>query len=93
MVNEVADMEVNWDEIEKNYVEVPTGRFTYSPNLADNTTIYNSEESSSPMLTQKEVSTIQRPDVTLQSPNAIDDKHVSSFHYHNQIQKPDGGSS
>jgi hypothetical protein len=100
--NEVADMEVNWDEIEKNYVEVPTSRFTYSPNLADDsTTVFSNDDktvgSNSPMLIQKGMSPIQRPNAatehaSVQRPSAIGEDALTHYH-NNQIQKPDGGSS
>lgn len=80
-------MEVNWEEIDKKYVEVPTypvRHSNYSPQLADDTTVaYNSSvpDSLSPMLVRKGLET-QRPD-------GIDEGSPSFANRNQLLQKPD----
>jgi hypothetical protein len=81
-------MEVNWDEIEKRYVEIPThhtGHFTYAPQLSnDSVTVFNNNpvpNSQSPMLNQK--------DWDIQRPNAIDG--LPSVKNDQSVEIPDEG--
>ncbi|KAG2194103.1 hypothetical protein INT47_011771 [Mucor saturninus] len=83
-------MEVNWDEIEKKYVELPSPisyKQTYSPHLADDVTTCvdgNSEvHNTSPMLIQQ--------GVQFQRPNAIDENDIPDTTIY-KLQKPDGGA-
>jgi DNA mismatch repair ATPase MutS len=78
-------MEVNWDEIENRYVEIPThhtSHFTYTPQLSDVTsTIVDSTSllnSLSPMLVKKRLR------------NPIDENDPYGLNKERLLQKPDG---
>lgn len=81
-------MEVNWDEIEKEYIEAPThpvGHVNYSPQSADGTTVDASNtvpNSLNPVSIQKSLE-MQRPD-------AIDEDAISATNGDRLLQKPDG---
>lgn len=85
-------MEVNWDEIEKKYVELPMStaspgsHFIYSPQLSDDTTTVIDNNSvtnpRSPMLIQQ--------GFDIQRPNAIDEDGPNGVTSHQLLQKPDG---
>lgn len=80
-------MEVNWDEIDKKYVEVPinapAGSFGYSPQLTDDpNTVFEhiAFTHHSPMLAH----------VTINPPYALDVEFPSSASRAHFLQKPDG---
>jgi hypothetical protein len=85
---EVPLLDVNWDEIDTKYVEVPThpvGHFNYSPSSADDTTAVDNNSAPnhlSPILVKKGLET--------QSPNTIDEDSPHVVSKEKVLQKPDG---
>ncbi|KAG2202471.1 hypothetical protein INT47_013087 [Mucor saturninus] len=99
-------MEVNWDEIDKKYVEVATSpiadyghgnHFSYSPRLADDLTSFNDgstviQSVGSPAIQSVGSPVNNRNSITHQRPNALDDNDRTSNigSYTMALQKPDG---
>lgn len=85
-------MEVNWDEIEKKYIEISGSHLGYTPKLADDITATlvddNSEytRSGSPMMHNKHHPSM----VSHQRPDAIEEENATTPHHYIQLQKPDG---
>lgn len=83
-------MEVDWDEIDKNYLEVPSSigfkLSSCSPNISDDTTICVNGSST---LCNISPSRIQQGS-KFQRPNAIDENEIPDTTIY-RIQKPDGG--
>ncbi|KAI7871988.1 uncharacterized protein EV154DRAFT_529417 [Mucor mucedo] len=99
-------MEVNWDEIDKKYVEVATSpiadyghgnHFSYSPRLADDLASFNDgstviQSVGSPVIQSVGSPVTNRNSITHQRPNALDDNDRTSNigSYTMALQKPDG---
>ncbi|KAG2202470.1 hypothetical protein INT47_013086 [Mucor saturninus] len=91
-------MEVNWDEIDKKYVEVATSpisdyghgnHFNYSPRLADDLASFND---GSTVIQSVGSPVNNRNSINHQRPNALDDNDRTSNigSYTMALQKPDG---
>lgn len=85
-------MEVNWDEIDKKYVEVssgpPVGRYSYSPQLTNDfsTTVHDNDSEA-----YKRIPAVGKSIVGMQSPHTFDNDLSTRSNETQSLQKPDGG--
>lgn len=88
-------MEVNWDEIDKKYVEVATNpvskyrsssHFTYSPRLADESTTFTEGST----ITNSTSPVLPNHNTIAQRPDAIDEISSYNVNHDTGLQKPDG---
>ncbi|KAG2203960.1 hypothetical protein INT47_007543 [Mucor saturninus] len=85
-------MEVNWDEIDKKYVEVPTGppvgRYSYSPQLTND---FSTTDNDNDLEAYKHIPAVGKSIVGMQTPDTFDNDLSTRSNITQSLQKPDGG--